>query len=335
MSRTNTFLSMLAATAMVLPLVSCGGSAHDSLELYYLVTTNSKIQYWQAAAAGFSQAANDLKVRYDVAGPDSYDPQAERQEFRKVVQQKKPTGILVSAADAELLKPEIDAAVAQGIPVITIDSDSPASKRLMFIGTDNYEAGRRGGAVLARQLQGKGNVVVFTMPEQANLRERWHGYEDALKTSPGIKVVETVDVKGDPRISFDHTMELVEKNKPVDAYVCLEALACPEVADVLDRKQVKGKVVIAMDTDPRTLEWIQKGMIAATLAQRPYTMAYFGLKVLDMLHHQKAPAFQVNSAEDTRSPFPSFVDTGATLVDKQNVDAFVKANAAGGQASGS
>ena len=189
MSRTNTFLSMLAATAMALPLVSCGGSAHDSLELYYLVTTNSKIQYWQAAAAGFSQAANDLKVRYDVAGPDSYDPQAERQEFRKVVQQKKPTGILVSAADAELLKPEIDAAVAQGIPVITIDSDSPASKRLMFIGTDNYEAGRRGGAVLARQLQGKGNVVVFTMPEQANLRQRWHGYEDALKTSPGIKVV--------------------------------------------------------------------------------------------------------------------------------------------------
>jgi ribose transport system substrate-binding protein len=110
--------------------------------------------------------------------------------------------------------------------------------------------------------------------------------------------------------------------------VCLEAQACPEVADVLDRKQIKGKVVIAMDTDPRTLEWIQKGMIAATLAQRPYTMAYFGLKVLDMLHHQKPPSLQLNWAEDTRSTFPSFVDTGATLVDKSNVDTFVKANAA-------
>jgi ribose transport system substrate-binding protein len=98
------------------------------------------------------------------------------------------------------------------------------------------------------------------------------------------------------------------------------------VADVLDRKQTKGKVVIAMDTDPRTLEWIQKGMIAATLAQRPYTMAYFGLKVLDMICHQKPPSLQVNWAEDTRSPLPNFVDTGATLVDKGNVDAFVKAN---------
>jgi ribose transport system substrate-binding protein len=328
MSKLNNILSILAVPALVLPLVSCGGSAHDATEIYYLVTANTKIPYWQAAAAGFGQAATDLKVRSDFVGPDTYDPQAELQQFVKVVREKKPTGILVSAADSELLKPEIDSAIAQGIPVITLDSDSPTSKRMMFIGTDNYEAGQRGGAILVRQLQGKGNVVVFTIPGQANLRERWHGYEDALKTSPGIKVVETVDIKGDPRIAFDRTTEFIEKNRPVDAFVCLEAQACAEVADVLDRKNVKGKVVIAMDTDPRTLEWIQKGMIAATLAQRPYTMAYFGLKVLDVLHHQKPPSLAGNWAEDTRSPFPNFVDTGATLVDKSNVDAFVKANAA-------
>ncbi len=328
MSKRNKILSLLAGSALVLPLVSCGGSAHDSTEIYYLVSANTKIPYWQAAAAGFVQAASDLKVRSDFVGPDTYDPQAELQQFVKVVREKKPTGILVSAADSELLKPEIDKAIAQGIPVITVDSDSPSSKRVMFVGTDNYAAGQRGGAVLVKQLQGKGNVVVLTIPEQANLQERWHGYEDALKGSPGIKVVETVNIKGDPRVAFDRTMEMIEKNRPVDAFVCLEALACPEVAEVLDRKQTKGKVVIAMDTDPRTLEWIQKGMIAATLAQRPYTMAYFGLKVLDVIHHQKPPTLQLNWAEDTRSPFPNFVDTGATLVDKSNVDAFVKANAA-------
>ena len=328
MSKLTKLISILAGPALVLPLVSCGGSAHDSTEIYYLVAVNTKIPYWQAAAAGFGQAATDLKVRSDFVGPDTYDPQAELQQFTKVVNEKKPTGILVSAADSEVLRPEIDKAIAQGIPVITVDADSPTSKRMMFIGTDNYEAGQRGGKVLVRQLQGKGNVVVFTIPEQANLRGRWQGYEDALKASPGIKVVETVNVKGDPRIAFDSTMGFIEKNRPVDAFGCLEAQACPEVADVLDRKQIKGKVVIAMDTDPRTLEWIQKGMIAATLAQRPYTMAYFGLKVLDMLHHQKPPSLQLNWAEDTRSTFPSFVDTGATLVDKSNVDTFVKANAA-------
>ncbi len=325
----NKLVCVLALPALVLPLVSCGGSAHDSTELYYLVTVNTKIPYWQAAAAGFTQAGTELKVRFAVGGPDTYDPQAERQEITKALQQK-ATGILVSAADAELLKPAIDAAIAQGVPVITLDADSPTSKRLMFIGTDNYEAGRRGGALLLKHLQGKGNVIVFTIPEQANLQERWLGYEDVLKTSPGIKVVDTINVKGDPRIAFDRTMDMVQKKQAVDAFVCLEALACPEVADVLDREHVTGKVIIAMDTDPRTLEWIQKGMIAATLAQRPYTMAYFGMKLLDMVHHQKPPSLQVNFAQDSRSPFPNFIDTGATLVDKSNVDIYVKANGSSG-----
>lgn len=328
MSKAHTLFYGAALGALVLPLVNCGAPAHEPDEAYYLVTVNTKIPYWQAAASGLSEAATELKVRYETVGPDTYDLQAERDAFRKAAG-KNPSGILVSAADPELLRPEIDAAIARGIPVITVDADSPSSKRLLFIGTDNYEAGRRGGAIVARQLQGKGDVVVFTMPEQANLRGRLHGYEAVFKTSPGIRITETVDVKGDPRIAFDRTMDYVEKKRPVDAFICLEAQSCPEVAEVLNRKQVKGKIIVSMDTDPRTLEWIQKGMIAATIAQKPYTMAYFGLKTLDMLHHSKPKSLLVNWAEDTRSPLPSLVDTGATLIDKSNVEVFLKANPAG------
>jgi hypothetical protein len=39
-------------------------------------------------------------------------------------------------------------------------------------------------------------------------------------------------------------------------------------------------------------------------------MAYFGLKVLDMIHHQTPASLLTNFAEDTRSPIPTFVDTG-------------------------
>jgi len=46
---------------------------------------------------------------------------------------------------------------------------------------------------------------------------------------------------------------------------------------------------MAMDTDPETLDWIQKGMIAGTIAQKPYTMAFVGLQMLDGLHHNKRP----------------------------------------------
>ena len=165
--------------ALVLPLITCGGSDHSSDELYVLVSANIQVPYWKAAAAGFSQAASQLKVRHDFVGPNEYDPKAEKDAFDQAVA-KKATGILVSAADANLLKGSIDAAIAAGVPVITIDSDAPESKRLFFIGTNNYQAGVTGGQRLAAELKGKGNVVVFTMPAQANLTE---GYADTAMLS--------------------------------------------------------------------------------------------------------------------------------------------------------
>ena len=49
---------------------------------------------------------------------------AEADAFRDAVA-KKPSGILVSAADPTVMKDPIDAAIAQGIPVITIDARCP------------------------------------------------------------------------------------------------------------------------------------------------------------------------------------------------------------------
>ena len=289
-----------------------------------LIATNIQLPYWKAASAGLAKGAIQMHVRTEFKGPDNFDPKAELEAFRSAVAAK-PTGILVSPADPELLRPEIDKAIEQGIPVITIDSDAPASKRLLFIGTDNFKAGQIGGNLLVKQLNGKGNVVVFTMPQQANLKERMRGYEDVLSSHPQIKITETVDIKGDPRIAFDKTMEILRKDAAkVDAFACLEAIACPEVADVLERNKVD-KVVVAMDTDPRTLDWIQKGRILGTIGQKPYTMAYYGLKMVDDLYHNKLTPLDANWAQDSFSPIPTFVDTGVTLIDKSNVDSFLKA----------
>jgi ribose transport system substrate-binding protein len=307
-------------------LVSCG-TGHDADEKYYLISTNIKIPYWQAGGAGLFQAAMQLKVRSEFAGPDTYDPKAEQQALQQAVQSK-ASGILISVADPALLKDDIDRAIAAGIPVITVDSDAPASKRLFFIGTDNYHAGQIGGERLAKELKGKGNVVVFTIPEQANLKERLRGYRDALEANPQIKITRVVDMKGDSRVAFDTATEILgnDKKERTDAFVCLEALAGKEVATVLSSHGVKDKVILAMDTDEDTLSWIQKGVIVATISQKPYTMSFVGLKMLDDLYHHKLSTLNVDWAKDSFAPIPSFVDTGSALVDKTNVDAQIAAS---------
>jgi ribose transport system substrate-binding protein len=305
-------------------LIGCR-SQHSADEHYILVASNLQVPYWQTAGAGFLQEAQQMRVRAEFVGPKGYDPKAQQDEFRKAVQQK-PTGILVSPADPRLMENDIDQAIAAGIPVITIDSDAPSSKRLFFIGTNNYQAGLMGGQRLVKELHGKGNFVVFTMPEQVNLKDRLRGYLDALEDHPQIKIVQVIDIKGDPRVAFDSTTEILGKKEKVDAFVCLEAQAGKEVATVLKNNGVKDKVVLAMDTDPDTLDAIQQGFIAATISQKPFTMTNFGLRMLDDLHHYKVSSLNTDWSKDSFAPIPSFVDTGSSLIDKNNVVAFQEFN---------
>jgi ribose transport system substrate-binding protein len=312
-------LTILLAFAL-----SCSAT-HDAGEYFVFVAANVQLPYWKTAAAGFARAASDMKVRSDFVGPQSYDAQAERDALNQAVQ-KKATGILLAVTDPAQLKDSIDSAVAAGIPVVTVDSDAPASKRLFFIGTNNYQAGFTGGQRLAQELKGKGSVVVYTMPDQPNLQDRLRGYKEALSRTPDVKITRVVDIQGDPRIAFDTTTQIVGKERDkVDAFVCLEAQSGKEVASVLNSYHVTGKVIIAMDTDQETLDWISKGVIAATIAQKPYTMAFVGLQMLDNLYHHKPASLLTDWSKDSYAPIPSFVDTGSALIDKTNVGAFVQA----------
>ena len=322
MLRFRKLSSLCGLAILVTALLSCG--PHDSDEYYVFVAANLQVPYWQAAGSGFTKAAGQFKVRADFLGPNTYDPKAERDAIDQAVQQK-ATGILVGVTDAALLKDSIDKAIAAGIPVVTMDSDAPSSKRLFFIGTNNYQVGVAGGTRLAQELKGKGNVVVFTMPDQHNMQDRLRGYRDALERT-SIKIARVVDIQGDPRIAFDTTTQIIGKEKDkVDAFVCLEAQSGKEVAGVLNSYHVTGKVVMAMDTDPETLQMIQSGGIAATIAQKPYTMAFVGLQMLDNLYHHKPSSLETDWSKDSFAPIPSFVDTGTALIDKSNVDAFLQA----------
>jgi ribose transport system substrate-binding protein len=305
-------------------LSGCAGSPHEPAEKYILVIDNTKIAYWQLAVQGLHHAAAEMKVKSEVQGPDGHDPQGEHEAFRRAVAEK-PSGILVSATDASILSPDINAALDQNIPVITLDSDAPDSKRLFFVGTDNYNAGVIGGKMTAKLLNGKGNVVVFTIAGQGNLKDRLSGYQAAFADHTDVKVAQVIDMNGNSDVAFDNAKKMIDTKAKVDAFVCLEAVSCPAVADVVNRANMGGKItIVAMDTDPGTVDWINKGVISATIAQKPYTMAYYGTKLLDDLHHHPPSPLAGGWDKKIFSPIPTFVDTGTFVVNKDNVGALAK-----------
>jgi len=323
----------VASVAMAACVFSVGCERHSASEQYYLIAANIGLPYWKTADAGLQAAAAQYGVKAEMRGPSSLNAQQEADELDAMIA-RKPAGILVSAADPQLMQPEIDKALAAGIPVITIDSDSPESQRLYFVGTNNLQAGRLGGQRLVQKLDGKGNVVFFTIGGQLNAAERLKGYKDILTDHPGIKIVDVFDMQGDSGKAMDKASEYLGRKgaDTVNAFVCLEASAGKDVAEALKRNNVKDKILLAMDTDQDTLDLIKDGTIDSTIAQKPYTMAYYGLKGLDDVHHYM-PTQKLTTDFDleSNSPFPSFVDTGVSLVDSTNVDAQLKAKQSGGQ----
>lgn len=317
----RSFFVLLAA---VLPLLT-GCTRHSKSEQYYLIATNTAVPYWKMAAAGFAAAGAEYGVSVDTRGPAGLNPQAEVDEFKAMVA-RKPAGILVSVANSKLMAPEIDAAIAAGVPVITIDSDSPESKRLYFIGTNNLQAGRLGGMRAAARLNGKGNVVFFTNPGQPNLDERLKGYEDAFAGYPGIKVVEVFDIKADPGSALDQAGVYLARTgvAKIDGFICLDSRSGSNVAEAFKRRNVTDRLLISMDTDIDTLNLVGDGTIDSTISQKPYTMAFLGLKALDDIHHYPVKPLGGDYGLDPYSPFPAFIDTGVALVDKTNLEPILK-----------
>jgi ribose transport system substrate-binding protein len=299
-------------------IVSCAKPDHEENERYVLVATNINLPYWQNAEAGFLEAARALGVKAELVGPPAYQPNAELGTFRQVVE-RGPAGICVSAARPEIFQEDIDKAVALGIPVICVDSDVPRSKRLLYIGTDNVKAGRESLRRMAALLHGKGSIAVLTIPGQANMDDRLSGVADGLKNFPALKLTKIVDDKGDVRSANDQVSALIEKKEKIDGIICLEATGGSGAAEALHRLSMDGKLpLVAFDDDPETLDWIERGAIAATIAQKPYVMTYYGLKFLDDLHHNAVHQFK-DWRTALASPMPTVVDTGTVVVDKDNL----------------
>lgn len=312
------------AFAVTAVLASCAKPYHQENERYVFVSTNINLPYWKQEEAGFLDAAKALGVKAELVGPETYDPLGEITVFRKVLDQN-PTGICLSAAKPELFVAEIEKAVAAGIPVICVDADVPNSKRILYVGTDNLNAGRESLQRMAALLPSGGKIVVLTIPGQRNMDDRLAGAVDALKNFPALKITKILDDTGNVGTANDLLSDLIQKKEKIDGVLCLEATGGAGAADALHRLDLEGKIpIVAFDADPQTLDWIDRGAITATITQKPYVMSYYGLKFLDDMHHNAVHQFK-DWRTALAAPMPTFVDTGTIIVDKNNLQLYREA----------
>jgi ribose transport system substrate-binding protein len=287
-------------------------------EKYVMVTFQSGMDYWKNCLKGFEDAAEALNVSVEYRGATQYDVNEQVTVLEQVIA-KKPAGIAISAINSNALTETINKAVDKGIPVVLFDSNAPSSKAFSFLGTNNYNAGATAAHKMAALLGKRGKVAVITLPNQLNHQERTKGFlETIYKEYPRIKVVAVKDGKGDQLASKQVAMEVLQQYPDLAGIFATEANGGVGIGEAISLSEKRTKVkVISFDTDKRTLDMVKQGIISATLAQGTWNMGYWSLQFLFHLHHKLTPSLQPNY-----SLLPPYMDTGITVVTKENVESF-------------
>ncbi len=151
----------------------------DSQRHSVAFVTNQIADFWTIAEVGAQAAAKEFNVEVTVVMPQEATAVIQKQKVEDLITTG-VQGVAISPLDADNQVEWLDS-IADRVHLITHDSDAPDSKRLMYIGMDNYVGGRMCGELVKAALPDGGNVLIaIGRLEQDNSKYRRQGVIDEL-----------------------------------------------------------------------------------------------------------------------------------------------------------
>lgn len=318
---------MRETACILLGLMACaactprdGGSGGSAGMVKLAFVTNNTSEFWKMAAAGVRKYEAEGKVQVDVKMPPNGTPEEQNQILENLASQGYDA-IAVSAVAPNDQVPVLNR-VAAKTALITFDSDAPRSNRLLYIGTNNYEAGRALGAQIVKLLPSGGNMAVFVGSFSAdNAAQRFKGIQDAI-SGHNIEVVDRREDGTDRAKARSNVEDIVNAHRNLNLVAGLWSYNGPAIAAALESLGKKGKVIAAVfDEESGTLDAIEAGTIACTVVQKPFQFGYLASRWIHDL---------ATKGEAARAAIPpnQVIDTGVEIITKDNVAEFSKQLAA-------
>jgi ribose transport system substrate-binding protein len=328
-------LSLFFLTYLLLLFSGCGGENPSSVEKSsdtptFAYVTNGIDPFWDLCAAGVRIAEKEFGVQCEVLMPPK--GVVDQKRMMEAMLAKGVDGVAVSPIDAENQTPFLNE-VGQNTILITQDADAPKSDRLVYIGTNNYKAGRALGGLVKKAIPEGGEVMIFVgRLEQLNARQRRQGVIDELLNRPMQKLdqvkfdpVDASDLKAegsnyivlDTRTdNFDkakaksNAEDSMTKYKNLKCMVGLFAYNPPACIDAIREANKQNEIkVCGFDEQDALLQAILDGNAHGTISQQPWEYGYESIKMLKSIHEGKQP-----DAQYFELPF--------LVVDRSNVEEF-------------
>ncbi|MCP4182731.1 MAG: sugar ABC transporter substrate-binding protein [Hyphomicrobiales bacterium] len=303
---------VLAATAIVAPLVITAGAAQAEGEKYILVShAPDSDSWWNTIKNGIALAGKQMGVEVEYRNP----PTGDLADMARIIQQaaaSKPNGIITTLADFDVLSGPISDAVDQGINVIIMNSGTAEQTRkvgaLMFVGQPEYDAGLAAG--LRAKADGIGSFVcVNHVISNTVVAERCRGFADGLGIDLGKSMI---DSGQDPAEIKNRVMAYLSANPKTEAVLTLGPTSADPTILALEEMGLAGELYFGtFDLGDEIVKAIKSGTIKWGIDQQPFLQAYLPVVILTNYdRYGVLPGNNINSG-------PGFVTADALeLVEK-------------------
>lgn len=308
-------------------LCACGDGSSSEITVGFV--SNGVDPFWTIAGAGAAEGAREFSVKAISRFPN--EGIADQQRIVEDLIAMGVKGIAISPIDPVNQRGFLDA-TAQRCALITQDSDAVGSKRICYVGMDNYSAGRMCGALVREALPQGGEVMIFIgRIEQENARRRRQGAIDeilgrshdpdrfdppgqALTAGP-FTIIDTRTDGFDKARAKANVEDALARHAELDAVVGLFAYNVPACMEALRGAGKLGVIkVIGFDEAEECLAGIAAGTVVGTVVQNPFEYGRQSVRILAGL------------ARGDRSVLPkdNILSVPARVIRKAEVDDFRK-----------
>jgi len=257
----------------------------DRADISIIVVSHGQASdpFWSVVQNGVAQAGTDMGVEVQYQAPGTFDMVAMAQMIDAAVATN-PQGLVVSIPDADALSASIEAAIAAGIPVISMNSGSDVAAELgvlTHVGQTEYEAGKGGGEKMGAA--GVTNAICVNQEVgNAALDLRCQGFADGLAESGGTSTVVGVEL-ADPTGAQQRISAALTGDSSIDGVLTLGPTGAAPALAALEDSGLLGTMKIAtFDLSPDVLDAIEAGNMLFAIDQQQYLQGYLPVVLLTL-----------------------------------------------------
>jgi ribose transport system substrate-binding protein len=236
--------------------------------------------FYVTMGCGAQAEAAKLGYSISVQGPADFAA-PEQIPIVNAVTATKPAAVLIAPTDSHALIGPMQSMKSAGIKVIQVDTTvANTSIASASISSDNVKGGELAAGELAKEMGGKGSVVV--MNEQAGVsttEARIKGFMIGIKKYPNITVLPTQYVGDNPAKAAAAITALYSAHQDLGGVFATNVLVAQGVDTGLKTAGVSSKVkIIGYDADPTQVSDLKSGVVDALVAQEPYLEGVDGVQ---------------------------------------------------------